>query len=284
MKDRLPDRFQFGPAALRVADADRSLEFYVGKIGLALRERSGTTVLLGTEEADVLRLDIEPGIAPRNYKETGLYHVAILVPDRPSLGAAIARLSAHDVRLGAADHLVSEAIYIWDPDNNGIEIYRDRPRAEWSWRGDQVQMANKPLDFKGLLSERGVETLALHPMKNGTRVGHIHLQADDLAKAREFYGEIVGFAPTATLPGAQFLGAGGYHHHLGTNIWESRNGPPPSPDSAGLSLITFEMPDEASMRALQARLENAGTGTKANSNGFDFLDPWLTPVAVRLHS
>lgn len=282
MTELLPDGFQLGLAALRVSDADRALDFYVNRIGFVLRAQSDRSAMLGTNDADVLRLDFRPGIAPRNYKETGLYHVAILVPDRPSLGAAIARLAAHNVRLGAADHLVSEAIYIWDPDNNGIEIYRDRPRAEWSWRGEQVQMANKPLDFKGLLSEHGVETLALQPMKNGTRVGHIHLQADDLAKARKFYGEIVGFAPTATLPGAQFLAAGGYHHHLGTNIWDSSNGPPPSPDNAGLSLMTFEMPDKKSAHALKARLEKANIATSARGAGFDFTDPWLTPVSVRV--
>lgn len=284
MTKRLPDGFQLGPAALRVADADRALDFYVNQVGLALRERTAATAILGTRETEVLRLDVRPGIAPRDYRETGLYHIAILLPDRPSLGAAIARLAGSGIKLGAADHLVSEAIYLWDPDNNGIEIYRDRPREEWNWIGDQVQMANRPLDFEGLLAEPDVEALARQPMKAGTRVGHLHLEVDDLAKARKFYGEVAGFAPTATLPGALFLSAGGYHHHLGTNIWESRNGPPPSPDTAGLSLMTFEMPDEASVQALKTRLETSGIETKASGTGFDFLDPWRTPVAVRLRN
>lgn len=282
MTVKLPDGFRLGPVALRVSDADRALDFYVHKVGLAQRRRDDTSVILGTPDTDVLRLDVRPGIAPRDYRETGLYHVAILVPDRPSLGAAIARLASSNIKLGAADHLVSEAIYIWDPDNNGIEIYRDRPREEWTWQGDQVQMANRPLDFEGLLAEPHVETLARAPMRNGTRVGHVHLEVDDLAKARKFYGEIVGFAPTATLPGAQFLAAGGYHHHLGTNIWDSRNGPPPSPRTAGLSLMTFELPDENSMQALNARLQNASIATTARSEGFDFVDPWMTPVSVRV--
>lgn len=284
MTDRLPDGFRLGPAALRVSDAGRALDFYVNKVGLALRSRTDTTALLGTREEDVLRLDFTPGLRPRDYKETGLYHVAILLPDRSSLGAAIARLAASNIKLGAADHLVSEAIYIWDPDNNGIEIYRDRPRSEWTWRDNQVQMANRPLDFQGLLAEPNVEKLATQPMASGTRVGHVHLEVDDLTKARKFYGDIVGFAPTATLPGAQFLAAGGYHHHLGTNVWESRNGPPPSPDTAGLSLITFEMPDEASMQALKTRFKAAGVETKSRENGFDFLDPWQTPVSVNARS
>lgn len=282
MTDRLPDGFQLGPAALRVSDADRALDFYVNKIGLALRNRGDTTAMLGTHEAELLRLDFQPGIKPRNYKESGLYHVAILVPDRISLGAAIARLAASKVKLGAADHLVSEAIYVWDPDNNGIEIYRDRPRSEWTWTGDQVQMKNSPLDFDGLLAEPGVEALALQRMKRRTRIGHIHLEVDDLTKAKKFYADVVGFALTSTFPGAQFLGAGGYHHHIAANIWESRNGSPPSPDTAGISLMTFEMPDATSMQALKARLEGANIETKANGDGFDFADPWQTRIAVRL--
>jgi catechol 2,3-dioxygenase len=282
MTTGLPNGFQLGPAALRVSDADRALDFYVNRVGLQLRGRTDTTAMLGTAEMDVLRLDVKPGIAPRNYKETGLYHVAILVPDRASLGAAIARLAANGVKLGAADHLVSEAIYIWDPDNNGIEIYRDRPRDEWKWTGDQVQMKNSPLDFEGLLAQPDVEALAKRPMMVGTRIGHIHLEVDDLAKARKFYGEVIGFAPTAARPGALFMSAGGYHHHLAANFWESRNGAPPSPDTAGLSLMTFELPDDASIYALKVGLDAANMETKASGDGFDFRDPWQTQVEVRL--
>jgi catechol 2,3-dioxygenase len=284
MTDRLPNEFQLGPAALRVSDADRALDFYVNKVGLELRERTDATAMLGAREKDILRLDIKPGIAPRNYKESGLYHVAILVPDRPSLGAAIARLAANNVKLGAADHFVSEAIYLWDPDNNGIEIYRDRPREEWIWSGDQVQMKNSPLDFEGLLAEPNVEALAREPMKAGTRIGHIHLEVDDVERARKFYSDIVGFAPTAARPGALFMSAGDYHHHLAANVWESRNGPPPSPGTAGLSLMTFELPDEMSLRKLKERLESAGVATNANGQDFDFVDPWQTPVSVKLRA
>lgn len=284
MNQPLPGGFRLGMAALRVSDAERALDFYVNKVGLKLRERGEHAAYLGTSAEDVLRLDFHPGISPRNPHETGLYHAAILVPDRASLGAAIARLAENNVRIGAADHLVSEAIYILDPDNNGIEIYRDRPRNEWNWSGDQVQMSNRPLDFEGLLGEPEVASLSKAPMKDGTRIGHMHLEVDDLAKARKFYGEVVGFAPTATLPGALFLAAGGYHHHLGTNVWESRNGPLPSPDTAGLSLMTFELPDENSLQALRARLERANVRVSKNDSGFEFADPWSTQVRVKLHA
>lgn len=281
MTPLLPDEFRLGPAALRVSDADRALNFYVDKVGLSLRTRADTSALLGTAGEDLLRLDFMPGIEPRDARESGLYHIAFLLPDRASLGAAIARLAAGNVKLGAADHLVSEAIYVWDPDNNGVEIYRDRPRSEWTWHDGQVQMTNRPLDFRGLLAEPEVETLAQKPVKDGTRIGHIHLQVDDLARARSFYRDVVGFTPVATLPGAQFLSAGGYHHHLGMNVWESRNGPPPSPGKAGLSMMTFELPDQASLDALRQRLEAAGVATTPARNGFDFIDPWRTEVSVR---
>ncbi len=284
METKLPDDFRLGPAALRVSDAGRALDFYERNIGLEVLDRGNDRVALGAGGAPVLYLDIRPGMAPRNYKESGLYHVAILVPDRPQLGATIARLAANNVKLGAADHLVSEAIYIWDPDNNGIEIYRDRPRSEWVWRGDHVQMVNRPLDFQGLLAEPDVEKLSRAPMKAGTRIGHIHLEVDDLNKAKRFYADVFGFSPTATLPGALFMAAGGYHHHLGTNIWESRSGPPPSPDTAGLSLMSVELPDAASLEALKSRLEAANISVSKNDPGFSFTDPWHTPVAVQLRA
>ncbi len=287
MTTGLPDGLRLGPAALRVSDADRALDFYVNKIGLHLLERTATGATLGGRQrhSEVLHLDFQPGLQPRDYKETGLYHVAIRVGLRNVLGAVIARLNAHGVKLGAADHLVSEAIYLWDPDNNGIEIYRDRPREEWTWIGDQVQMANRPLDFPGLLSQRDVVHFANSDMIGDSMdIGHIHLEVDDLAKARAFYGDVLGFSPTASMPGAQFFAAGGYHHHVGTNVWESRNGPPPSPDTAGLSRMTIELPDDASMQALKARLESAGISTQPKDGGFEFADPWRTRVSVRLHS
>jgi catechol 2,3-dioxygenase len=284
MEMKLPGEFRLGPAALRVANAERALDFYEKKLGLEMLQRDKERLTLGAGNTPLLFLDIRPGIKPRNYKETGLYHVAILVPDRAALGAAIARLAANGVKLGAADHLVSEAIYIWDPDNNGIEICRDRPRDEWKWQDDQVQMANRPLDFDGLLAEPGVENLSRAPMKAGTRIGHIHLEVDDLDKARGFYSDVFGYSPTATLPGALFMAAGGYHHHLGTNIWDSRNGPPPSPGTAGLSLMTVELPDAASLEALKARLEAANVSINKHDPGFTFTDPWHTHVAVQLRA
>lgn len=284
MAAQLPDGLKLGLAALRVSDPEHALDFYVNKLGFVLRARSDSTAMLGTVADDVLRLEFQPGLKPRNSHETGLYHVAILVPDRASLGAAITRLAASNIRMGAADHLVSEAIYVWDPDNNGIEIYCDRPRETWTWVRDHVLMENRPLDFESLRAETDVQAAAQQPLKNGTRIGHVHLQVDDLAKAGHFYSDIVGFALAASLPGARFLSAGRYHHHLGTNVWESRKGPLPSPDTAGLSLMTLELPDSASRDALQSRLQKAGIALAPDPEGFSFADPWQTNIAVRVHS
>lgn len=284
MTAKLPDGFGLGAATLRVADAGRAAAFYEKYVGLEVLDRTNEQVALGAGGTPLLHLDVRPGIAPRNYAETGLYHVAILVPDRASLGGAIARLAANNVKLGAADHSVSEAIYIWDPDNNGIEIYRDRPREEWTWQDDTVRMDNAPLDFPGLLAEPGVEDLARKPMPAGTSIGHIHLQVDDLARAKTFYSDVFGFTPTRERQGALFMSAGGYHHHLAANIWQSRNGPPPSPDTAGLVEITAELDDIIAMDALKQRLKRADVATKAYGNGFAFTDPWQTRVAVQLRA
>lgn len=280
----LPDNLHLGPVTLRVADAERSLDFYSNKVGLELLDRTPERIALGAGGEPVLFLEPRPGLGPRRSHETGLYHVAILVPDRAALGGVIARLAANDIRMGAADHLVSEAIYIWDPDNNGVEIYRDRPREAWSWNDGQVRMANSPLDFPGLLAEAGADALAKVPIKAGTRIGHVHFQVDDVDKARAFYADLIGFAPTAGRPGALFVSAGRYHHHLAFNTWESRNGPPPSPGSAGIVSFTIELDDRTAADALQARLTRANVAVAVNDGGFSFVDPWQTRVAVQLRN
>lgn len=283
MSNPLPARLQLGPATLRVPDAGRAAAFYVDKVGLQRLEQTPSRLTLGAGGEAVLILEIQPGLAPRRKDETGLYHVAILLPDRPALGGTIARLAANDVRLGAADHLVSEAIYLWDDDNNGIEIYRDRPRGEWNWREGTVQMANRPLDFPGLLSQQDVAALAANPMPRGTRIGHVHLQVDDIAKASAFYCDLVGFEKTATMPGALFVSAGGYHHHLAFNVWDSRKGSLPSPDTAGLVSLELDLPEERDVAALAARLEAANVAVaKTGARELRFTDPWRADVIVRV--
>jgi len=262
---------------LRVSDEGRALALYRDVIGLDVLDRTNGTLALGADKP-FLYLHVLPGTTPRPRHATGLYHVAILLPDRPALGQAIARLSEAGVRLGAADHNVSEAIYLWDADNNGLEIYRDRSRAEWQWQEGIVMMGNAPLDFEGLLADGRARKGNRIPA--GTRVGHVHLQVGDLEQAENFYCGVLGFAPTAEWRGALFVAADGYHHHLGLNVWESLNGPPPPESAAGLEEFVIELPNESDVAALRTRVENAGLGFDAVERGFVVRDPWQTTVHI----
>jgi catechol 2,3-dioxygenase len=240
---------QIGEVALVVADLERSVDFYTDVIGMTLLGRSpGEATLGGPEGKALLRLSEAPGAPPRPPRTTGLYHFAILVPSRRDLAIRLQRLAETRTRLqGAADHLVSEALYLADPDGNGIEIYRDRPREEWQWIGGRVQMDSLPVDFGNLLDEIGSAdaSAALPP---GTVIGHVHLHVPNLREAVRFYCETLGLDLVAEMPGAAFLSAGGYHHHLGLNTWAGVN--PPDARSAGLDYFEFLLPDTRSLHLL----------------------------------
>jgi catechol 2,3-dioxygenase len=278
LRSILPAATTIGTATLRVADADRSLRWYRDMMGLELIERMSDRILLGAGGKTLLTLEVRPDAPPRDESTTGLYHIAILVPDRPSLAGVLARIAAAGVRLGASDHLVSEALYIWDPDNNGLEIYRDRRRDEWTWDGKRVRMATDPLDLRNLLADSAGRERA--PMPAGTRVGHVHLQVGDLAKAKTFYCDVLGFEQTAGRGGALFVSAGGYHHHVGLNTWHSLNGPPPAENAAGLVIFEIVVPDRAALLPLKDRLRAAGYATVDDGDGFRVRDPWGTAIRV----
>lgn len=216
---RLPDATRLGPVHLQVADLDRALGFYAGLLGFRPLARGANTAALGAagDEAPVVVLHARAGarpMAPRG--RLGLYHTAFLLPDRASLGRFVRRLAALGVRAGAGDHLVSEAFYLTDPDGLGVEVYADRPRDLWRRVGRELLMATDPVDAADLARAAG--DVPWDGMPAGTRVGHVHLHVGDLARAGAFYGDALGFdRTTARYPGALFLGAGGYHHHVGTN-------------------------------------------------------------------
>ena len=277
----LPAGTDIGAVTLRVADADRSLAWYRDMMGMELIDRTPERLALGAGGKAFLFLDVRAGATPRVEETTGLYHVAILVPDRASLGGVLTRIAATGVRLGASDHLVSEALYIWDPDNNGLEIYRDRPRSEWKWEDGRVQLATDPLDRRSVAIE-GVEAgKHREPMPAGTKIGHVHLQVGDLEEAKRFYSDILGFEQTAGRGGALFVSAGGYHHHVGLNVWHSLNAPPPAENAAGLAEFEIVVPDRAALKAAKARLEAAGFQPSGDADGFRALDPWQIPIRMR---
>jgi catechol 2,3-dioxygenase len=275
----LPAATAMGPATLRVADEGRALALYRDLIGLEVIDRANGKIALGASGKPFLFLDVAPGTTPRPRHATGLYHVAILLPERAALGHTIARLSDAGVKLGAADHNVSEAIYLWDADNNGIEIYRDRPRAEWQWNDGLVTMGSAPLDFEGIIAE-GARARANARVPAGSLIGHVHLQVGDIEEAERFYCGVLGFARTAEWRGALFVSAGGYHHHLGLNVWDSQNGPLPPKNAAGLEQFTIELPTEADVAAMRARIELAGLPIETSGSAFVVRDPWQTAIRI----
>jgi catechol 2,3-dioxygenase len=264
---------RMGPVELSVADLERSLDYWQRTVGLRLLERENGTASLGTD-TELVALTEEPGAQP-DLGHTGLFHVALLVPDRPSL----ARWLAHAVREGAqltglSDHAVSEAIYMRDPDHHGIEIYADRPRALWEGEVGQL-MTTLPIDVDDLLAE--LDDPAAEPfdgLPDGTGVGHIHLRVADIPAAVDFYNRVLGFDVMAQAgPAAAFLSAGGYHHHVGANTWESRGASPAPPGSATLRHATIVVPDAAELDRVAGRVADEGQEPEPREGGVLVRDP-----------
>ena len=233
-----------GAVHLTVSDLARSLEYYRGSIGLPVLEQGDGRATLGVGETRLLELVEEPG-APPAPARTGLFHFALLLPDRRSLARWLAHAVRERVRLaGASDHFVSEAIYLSDPDKHGIEIYADRPRALWEGQVAE-RMGTDPLDLDGLLSELDdPETEPFAEQPGGTTMGHVHLKVSDVPSSVEFYRDVLGFGLMAEYGGqAAFLSAGGYHHHVGANTWLSGGAGPPPPGAAALRRFEIVLPD-----------------------------------------
>jgi len=250
----LDPRTTVGYVHLRVADIDRALRFYRDVLGFQEAWRGGGTVMLSADGRYPFALGLtetrDAPEAPR--RRCGLYHAAFLLPSRAALGRLLRRLAEHDVALdGASDHLVSEALYLHDPEGNGVELYADRPKARWSWNAGQVDMTTRELDLHGLLAEGGDRG---EPVPDGTRLGHIHLRVSDLGRAETFYHETLGFDVTLRrYTGALFMSAGGYHHHLGTNVWAGQGIPPAAAAGPGLWYFTVQLPDAAELARAAAR-------------------------------
>jgi catechol 2,3-dioxygenase len=248
-----------GTVRLTVADLDAVRDFYRGAIGLTELSSENGTLRLGAGDRAIVELVGHPDAPPRPRGTSGLFHLAILVPGRPDLARALQRVAEAGWRLsGASDHLVSEALYLSDPEGNGIELYRDRPRDRWPVRDGALQMDTLPLDLDGVLGELRRED-ANAGMPPGTRIGHVHLNVGDLTAAEAFYSGALGFDVTVRgYPGALFVSAGGYHHHLGLNTWAGEGAPPPPPGSRGLREFTIVLPSAESLAAEEDRLREAG--------------------------
>jgi catechol 2,3-dioxygenase len=280
---RIDPRTALGPVRLTVRDLDRSRGFYEQAMGLRAGELDDGGIRLGVaREPPLIELRGDSSAPRLNRRAPGLYHLAILLPTRVDLAFALARLAQARWPLdGASDHLVSEALYLSDPDGNGIEVYRDRPRTDWRRVRDQLQMATFPLDLDDVIGElRGASQLQAE-VPPGSRIGHVHLQVSDLAQAERFYHGVLGFDVTVrAYPGALFVSAGGYHHHLGLNTWHSAGAAPTTSSSVGLRSFTVELPDECELAAVLARIEAAGIPTAAQADGILVRDPFANGVVL----
>lgn len=247
-----------GQVNLKVSDLDRALAFYREVIGfkvLAQTETAATltadgrTALLAIERPDV--------VTPKQGRTTGLYHFALLLPTRTDLARIVVHFARIGLRFGSSDHLVSEALYLSDPDGNGIEIYRDRDPSEWNWQRGEVEMAVDPLDFRDLLT--AADDRPWSELPAGTLVGHIHLHVSELGPAERFYVDGLGFEVVNRFGGqALFLSTGGYHHHIGLNTWNGVGAPSPAETSVGLRSYTLVYPDAAARESAVANLRNMG--------------------------
>jgi catechol 2,3-dioxygenase len=264
---------RIGTVHLTVADLDRARRFYETTLGFRALPGGGSELLLGADDVPLLALTARPGARPKPAHATGLYHFAILVPDRRSLARSLRRLAEQGYPLGgASDHGVSEALYLSDPDENGIEIYRDRPRDAWPRDPDGHQaMVTQPLDLRDLLAAGDATWDGLAA---GTRIGHIHLHVADLAAAEEFYCGTLGFELMQHYGhSAAFVSAGGYHHHIGLNTWAGVGAPPPPDDAAGLRYVEVVLPDAAEVERVVARAAAAGFAGERHGGGVLLRDP-----------
>lgn len=279
---RLPDATRLGQVRLQVANLDRSLEWYDRVLGLrAANSASGSSVLAAADGTPLVELverkDARPGGMERRL---GLFHYAILLPSRASLAAFAEHVDDVGIQVGASDHLVSEAFYLSDPDGLGIEVYADRPRESWQRINRELVMATEPIDIRGLLAEPHD---AWSGMPRGTTMGHLHLHVGDIKQGSDFYSEALGLDRIVLrYPGALFMSAGGYHHHLGTNTWAGPTARPAREDDAQLLEWNIIVPDGGEVEEASRSIEGAGHDVKREGAALVARDPWgqqlrLTP-------
>lgn len=275
--NHLPDDIELGEVRLKVSNLARSLVYYQQALGFTVRRREGNIAELGAPDGPTLVVleEIPDAVVVPPNRTTGLYHYAVLLPTRRDLGLMLRRLLELGIDIGQADHGVSEALYLSDPDHNGIEIYRDRPRSEWQYEANgDVHMVTEPIDWRGLLRE--AEGYEWNGIPSGTKIGHVHLHVHDLNAAHKFYCELLGFdlmVDGGRFMGALFVAAGGYHHHLGLNVWAGRGAPRPPENGTGLVYYTIGFPDAASLQATLERLRGEDIPLEDRSGAWFVQDP-----------
>jgi catechol 2,3-dioxygenase len=281
---RLPEETHIGRVRLQVASLERSIDYYEKVIGMQVIDQSATSARLGPHGEDRVLIQLDEKKTARTVPRRGLlglYHFAILLPDRASLGSFVEHLADIGAYAGMSDHLVSEAVYLTDPDGLGIEVYADRDRTTWTAVNDQIEMATKPLDVQNLIAAANGKKWAGMPV--GTTIGHVHLYVGDIDKAADFYHSGLGFDKIVwNYPGALFMSAGGYHHHLGVNTW-AQGSPPATDDDARLLDWELVLPDAAKAKEAADALENAGYVVERSGDVVHARDPWGTMLRFQSH-
>ncbi|WP_152043315.1 VOC family protein [Salinigranum salinum] len=274
----LPNGTRIGRTALRVADLDELTEFYRAVVGLEVLRTGDTASVLGSDGTPLLVLEGEEALPARHRSRAGLYHNAFRVPSREALGDALARVRDRWHLGGASDHWVSEALYLTDPEGNGIEIYRDFPRDEWPITEEgRVRISTEPLDLTPIeAAATGDSTVP-----PGTDIGHVHLEVSSLEDFREFYVETLGFELQTSLPAASFVSAGGYHHHIGANTWHHRTTPN---DGRGLAWVELVVPDTATLDAVRDRLATREIPIADRNEGIEVTGPDGITIRLQVES
>lgn len=282
--NKLPADLRMGAVTLKVADPDSMLRFYRDSLGLELLAQDAGKWYLGNQTASLVVLEYAPSLKHAGPSEAGLFHTAILFPTQADLATAVASVarSYPAAFTGSADHLVSEAFYFDDPEGNGVELYWDRDRTEWSWQHGSVAMGTYALDPNEFLKRHLDESLATSLAAAASTVGHVHLSVGNLPQAEDFYARTLGFDVTLNWGGtALFVSAGGYHHHMAMNIWRSR-GAARRQQTLGLGELVIRLSDSTDLGEVAERAAAAGVGAREVEAGFNLEDPWGNSVRLEL--
>lgn len=269
-----------GKVKLKVRDLDAVSAFYQSVLGLTEIARNDREATLGAARTPLLVLQADPTLAPNDHRQAGLFHTAFLMPTRADLANWVGHVANARVRLqGASDHIVSEALYLADPEGNGIEVYWDRPVAQWLDANGNIQMATEPLDVQDLLAAGNSVGWTGFPEQGS--IGHVHLQVGETAAADRFYRDVLGFDATVDYPGASFYGSGGYHHQLAGNVWNSRGAARRPEGMAGLDTVEIVLRDAADIANIVARAEKAGIEPTNDGEGTTLRDPWGVAITLK---
>jgi len=282
MSEKLAADTAMGPVTLRVGNLDAMTAYYRDAVALQVLSEDGPAVTLGRGTTPVMILEHAPELKHASPRDAGLFHTAILFETEEALAAAVYSVAQKypNTFTGSSDHLVSKAFYFTDPEGNGVELYWDRERSAWSWVHGTLEMGTLYLDPNAFLQEHLTQEAVEQPLIGGAQVGHVHLQVGDVQSASEFYVDKLGFDKTVEIPGsAVFVSAGGYHHHLAMNTWNSKGAGPRLP-ALGLGRIDIDVPTADDVAALAERLGHYGIQTRDDGRTVSFDDPWANLIRV----